>query len=261
LRSGKVGNFLPIGGNLLPSRVDHARQAWGMMGPMNDILGHLLSPFPLIMVLAGGIAIALIQQGLDALPAALGALKAFFCADPDKDRDGARAVLLRAEETAHTHDVSRIDRLRAHQPFLIQALTTLANAPDVDRFAFWAAQDISDRRARHERAIGFWNALADAAPAMGMAGTIIGLIGMFARMSDPATIGPAMALALIATFDGMILANVIAGPIAGRLARLSARELEWQREIADRMIGLARREGAASIEETPHRRRAAREVA
>ncbi len=54
--------------------------------------------------------------------------------------------------------------------------------------------------------------LADAAPAMGMAGTIIGLIGMFARMNDPATIGPAMALALIATFDGMILANVSGRP-------------------------------------------------
>jgi len=228
---------------------------------MNDILGHLLSPFPLIMVLAGATAIALVQQGFSALPIALGALKPLLTANPDEDRDGARAVLLRAEETAHTHDVSRIDRLRARQPFLIQALTTLANAPDVDRFAFWAAQDIADRRSRHERAIGFWNALADAAPAMGMAGTIIGLIGMFARMNDPATIGPAMALALIATFDGMILANAVAGPIAGRLARLSARELDWQREIADRMIALARREVAAKAEEQPHRRRAAREVA
>jgi chemotaxis protein MotA len=231
------------------------------MGPMNDILGHLLSPLPLLMVLAGATAIALIQQGLEALPAALGALKPLFAANPDEDRDGARAVLLRAEETAHTHDVSRIDRLRARQPFLIQALATLANAPDVDRFAFWAAQDIADRRARHERAIGFWNAIADAAPAMGMAGTIIGLIGMFARMSDPATIGPAMALALIATFDGMVLANALAGPIAARLARLSARELDWQREIADRMIALARREVAAKSDAPSHHRRGAREVA
>jgi chemotaxis protein MotA len=231
------------------------------MGPMNDILGHLFSPLPLLMVLAGATAIALIQQGLEALPAALGALKPLFTANPDEDRDGARAVLLRAEETAHTHDVSRIDRLRAHQPFLIQALTTLANAPDVDRFAFWAAQDIADRRARHERAIGFWNAIADAAPAMGMAGTIIGLIGMFSRMSDPSSIGPAMALALIATFDGMVLANAVAGPIAARLARLSARELDWQREIADRMIGLARREVATKTEQVqPHHRRG-REVA
>ncbi len=212
------------------------------MGPMSDIFGHLLTPLPMLMVLVGATLIALAQQGFGALSPALGALKPLFTADPDDDRDRARAVLLRAEETAHTHDVSRIDRLRAHQPFLIEALTTLANAPDVDRFAFWAAQELADRRARHDRAIGFWNAVADAAPAMGMAGTIIGLIGMFGQMSDPTAIGPAMALALIATFDGMVLANAIAGPIASRLARLSARELDWQREIADRMIALARRE-------------------
>ncbi len=71
-----------------------------------------------------------------------------------------------------------------------------------------------------------------------------------------------MALALIATFDGMMIANAVAGPIANRLSRLSARELEWQREIADRMIALARREAAAKAEETAQRRRGgAREVA
>jgi len=228
---------------------------------MTDILGHLLAPLPLIIVIAGATAIALMQQGLSALPGALGALTPLFASHPEEDRDGARAVLLRAEETAHSHDVSRIDRLRARQPFLAAALTTLANAPDVDRFAFWAAQAIADRRTRHEQAIGFWNAIADAAPAMGMAGTIIGLIGMFSRMSDPSTIGPSMALALMTTLDGMILANAIAGPIANRLARLSALELDWQREIADRLIALAKREAAAKADEQAPRRRGAREAA
>ncbi|MBO9575134.1 MAG: MotA/TolQ/ExbB proton channel family protein [Sphingobium sp.] len=209
---------------------------------MGGFLGHFFAPLPLLIVLVGAGFVALIQQGFAALPLALGALKPLFTARPDDDRDMARAVLLRAEEIAHNHDVSRVDRLRAHHPFMVQALTTLANAPDIDRFAFWAKQALADRRARHERAIGFWNALADAAPAMGMAGTIIGLVGMFARMSDPSTIGPSMALALITTLDGMILANVVAGPIAARLDQLSQRELGWQREIADRMTALGKRE-------------------
>lgn len=215
----------------------------------------------MLLVIGGATLIAIVQQGFDAFPAAIGALKPLFTARPDEDRDGARAVILRAEETAHTHDVSRIDRLRAHQPFLISALATMSNAPDAERFAFWAAQDIADRRDRHERAIGFWNAVADAAPAMGMVGTIVGLIGMFSRMNDPATIGPAMALALIATFQGMILANAIAGPIASRLARLSRHELEWQREIADRMIALAKRETPAQAEQQLPQRRSGRNAA
>ena len=77
---------------------------------------------------------------------------------------------------------------------------------------------------------------------MGMAGTILGLIGMFAGMRDPATIGPSMALALMTTLHGMVLANAVAGPIANRLAGLSERELAWQEALVDRMIVLARRE-------------------
>ena len=209
---------------------------------MGEVLSHFFAPLPLLIVLVGSVTIALVQQGFAALPMAFGALKPLFTANPDDDRDMARAVVLRAEDIAHNHDVSRVDRLRAHHPFMTEALATLANAPDTQRFAFWAKQALADRRARHERAIGFWNAIADAAPAMGMAGTIIGLVGMFARMSDPSSIGPSMALALITTLDGMILANAIAGPIANRLDQLSQREIRWQREIADRMIALGKRE-------------------
>ena len=88
-----------------------------------------------------------------------------------------------------------------------------------------------------------------------MAGTVIGLIGMFAAMDDPAALGPAMALALLTTFYGVVIANMIAAPIAARLADLSERELAWQREAADRMLAIARRENA------PLRRAAMREVA
>ena len=63
--------------------------------------------------------------------------------------------------------------------------------------------------------------MADAAPALGMAGTVIGLIGMFAAMDDPALMGPAMALAMLTTLYGLVLGAVLFGPIASRLERLS----------------------------------------
>jgi chemotaxis protein MotA len=189
---------------------------------MSEILAHVLAPIPLVAVILGAGLIALAQQGFAALSPALAALWPLVTARPETDRDAARAVLLRAEQVAHEHDVSRIDRLRARHVFLAEAL--------------------ADRHDRHQRAIGFWGAVADAAPAMGMAGTILGLIGMFARMDDPATIGPAMALALMTTLHGMILANAVAGPISARLADISRRELAWQREVADRLIAIARRE-------------------
>jgi chemotaxis protein MotA len=122
-------------------------------------------------------------------------------------------------------------------------------------FELWAAQALADRAQRHGAAHKAWLSIADAAPALGMAGTIIGLVGMFAAMDDPAALGPSMALALLTTFYGVVIANIIAAPIAARLADLSDRELAWQREVTDRMLAIARRENA------PVRRAAIREVA
>jgi len=208
---------------------------------MTEIFSQISAPIPLLLVLGGAILIALAQTGLAAFGPAFGALVPLLTAKPADDRDAARAVLFRAEEIAQAQGVARIDRLRAKHAFVAEALPKLANAPDVSHFSLWAQRDMADRRTRHARAIGFWNAVADAAPAMGMAGTILGLIGMFAKLSDPATIGPHMALALLTTLHGMILANMAAGPIANRLARLSEEELTWQGEIADALVAMAQR--------------------
>jgi len=222
---------------------------------LSDIFVHLLTPAPLLIVLVGAFAIATAQAGFATFGRALAALAPLMRARPDDDRDAARALLFRVEAIADLHGLARTDRLRARHPFVAQALNTLANAADVEHFSLWIGQAIADRRTRHQRVIAFWNACADAAPAMGMAGTIVGLIGMFAAMRDPAAIGPAMALALLTTLHGMILANMIAGPIANRLAGLSERELAWQAALADRMIAIARKENA------PIRRPGMREVA
>jgi len=230
---------LPAGGKLLPVAPD-----MGDAAALPAILVHLLTPAPLLIVLLGAALIAAAQVGLKTVPRAFAALVPLVRARPDEARDRARALLFKVEAVAQLRGLFRADRLPAAHPFVAQALNTLANSPDAEHFRYWIEQDIADRRARHERVIAFWNGCADAAPAMGMAGTIIGLIGMFAGMRDPAAIGPAMALALLTTLHGMILANMIAGPIAGRLASLSARELAWQQAFAARLVAIAGREDA-----------------
>lgn len=209
---------------------------------MTDIIGHILAPLPLLTVVLGAGVIALMQTGTDAAASAFVALRPLVRARPDEERDGARALFFKVEAIAELKGLTRTDRLKSGHPFVAQALNSMANASDVEHFSMWINQALNDRRMRHSRVIGFWNALADAAPAMGMAGTIVGLMGMFAGMRDPSSIGPSMALALMTTLHGMILANGIAGPIANRLACLSERELAWQQAFADRMIAIASRE-------------------
>lgn len=77
---------------------------------------------------------------------------------------------------------------------------------------------------RHEQGGNIFKAIGEVAPAMGMIGTLIGLVQMMANMDDPKKIGPAMAVALLTTLYGAIIANTIALPIADKLAIRSAEE-------------------------------------
>ena len=72
-------------------------------------------------------------------------------------------------------------------------------------------------KSRHTNAAMMWRSWADIAPAMGMIGTLVGLVGMLQNMSDPKAIGPAMAIALLTTLYGAFFANVLAKPIAEKL--------------------------------------------
>ncbi|CAM8627251.1 MULTISPECIES: MotA/TolQ/ExbB proton channel family protein [Sphingobium] len=222
---------------------------------MIAIIGHLFDPWTLAAMLGGIALVALFQNGGGEMARAVAALHPLMTADPARDRDAARAAMLKIDQVAQLRGLSCTDRVKTDNIFLTEAARKLANSERADMFELWVAQTLADRGQRHGAVHKAWLSIADAAPALGMAGTIIGLIGMFAAMDDPAALGPAMALALLTTFYGVVIANIIAAPIAARLSDLSERELAWQREVADRMLAIARRENA------PLRRAAIREVA
>jgi chemotaxis protein MotA len=85
-------------------------------------------------------------------------------------------------------------------------------------------KDINMTIDRHERGQAIFKAIGDVAPAMGMIGTLIGLVQMLSAMDDPKAIGPAMAVALLTTLYGAIIANAFALPIADKLAHRSQEE-------------------------------------
>jgi chemotaxis protein MotA len=98
------------------------------------------------------------------------------------------------------------------------------------------------RAERHRIVVECWTGVAETAPAMGMIGTLIGLVAMFTRMSDPQAIGAAMAVALLATLYGALLANLIAMPIAARLRTAARAELLERERLVAPLAALAERE-------------------
>ncbi len=113
---------------------------------------------------------------------------------------------------------AHIDDLENH-PFLSDTLQMVADgftANDIDRLTH---QEIDGMVDRYRRAAGMLRRASEIAPAMGLIGTLIGLVQMLVALDDPGSIGPAMALALITTFYGAIMGSVVLAPLAAKLER------------------------------------------
>lgn len=207
-----------------------------------DQIGSFFHPLSLLIVFGGAFAVAALRSTATDMARAFAALGPLVRARPEEDAAAAIRAANAVEAITQLKGIACADRVETAGRFLRRAAFQLANATSAERFALWARAEIADRRRRHRAACAFWSAAADTAPAMGMIGTIIGLVGMFMHMADPAGIGPSMALALLTTLYGIILSSVIAGPIASRLESLSEAELAWQARVLERFEMLAHSE-------------------
>lgn len=89
-------------------------------------------------------------------------------------------------------------------------------APEVERIMQSELQATIERQIR---TVGVLRKAAEISPAMGLIGTLVGLVQMLGNLEDPSTIGPSMAVALLTTFYGAILANLVFTPLASKLER------------------------------------------
>jgi chemotaxis protein MotA len=105
---------------------------------------------------------------------------------------------------------------------------------------------------RHRLGAEILNSMATFFPAMGLIGTLIGLIQMLKTMEDPSTIGPAMALALITTFYGAVGANLVCLPMAGKLRKRSQEETLIKEMVISGIIAIANGENPRIVEQKLH---------
>ena len=105
-------------------------------------------------------------------------------------------------------------------PFLKQGIDLCIDGHPPEVVTSMLEREIDLNLERQDMGIKMFVAIGDAAPAMGMIGTLIGLVQMLANMDDPKTIGPAMAVALLTTLYGAVIANCVAIPIAEKLKNI-----------------------------------------
>ena len=113
-------------------------------------------------------------------------------------------------------------------PFIVRGIQMAVDGTDPELIEQVMNNDLENLAERHDSGKALLDTIGKYAPAFGMVGTLVGLVIMLKNMDDPAAIGPGMAVALLTTMYGAIIANAIALPMADRLGRRSAEEILYR---------------------------------
>jgi len=147
-----------------------------------------------------------------------------------------------------TLDLQHHKAMLKKHPFLQRAATMLADGAPHHEIESVLSSQISAMRERHQQSQSVLRKAAETAPAMGLIGTLIGLVQMLGGLNDPTTIGPAMALALLTTLYGAILAYMVFGPLAAKLERNSRTEALVQSIFMKTMVSIGKQENPRRLE-------------
>ncbi len=125
------------------------------------------------------------------------------------------------------------DNMTFDEPFLKKATDMLLDGHDKTSIDEALTKEMVLSIERNNMSIKVMNSFAEIAPAMGMVGTLIGLVAMLVDLSNPETLGPSMAVALITTLYGAIIAFAFASPIATKLDQHNKELFQYQSLIKD----------------------------
>lgn len=204
---------------------------------MSGELGMFVDGPSLVIVVGGTIFAVMAKFGLGQfLSAGKVAAKSFVVKNPDPS-DLIGEVVTLADE-ARKGGLLSLEGKEVSNDFLKRGIQLLVDGHDPDVVKALLAKDKNQTVERHVRGATLFSAMADVAPAMGMIGTLVGLVAMLANMDDPKAIGPAMAVALLTTLYGAVIANCIAGPIADKLKLRSAEEALVKSLVIDALLAI-----------------------
>lgn len=179
---------------------------------------------PSVLIVIGGSIGATLYRST--LPEFLGFTKVMgkcFGGYPDQP-DTLIVQLAELGTIARKDGMIALEGQEINNKFLAKAVSMLVDGTDGKLIRTSLERENDQMKSRHSAGAGFFEAWAEIAPAMGMIGTLVGLVLMLGNMSDPKSIGPAMAVALLTTLYGAILANVVLIPCAMKLKTKSSME-------------------------------------
>ena len=133
--------------------------------------------------------------------------------------------------------------------FLKTALQLTVDAQESNEIRRILETEMRSSTEKASRAIHVFEAMGSYAPAMGLIGTLLGLINMLGALEDPATVGPSMALALNTTLYGAVMANMVFLPVAGKLRNRSEEDAVVKAITIEGVLSLGKQENSIVVEQ------------
>jgi len=144
--------------------------------------------------------------------------------------------------------LSNYDKELSKDPFLKNAMQMAVDGYEADQIERLLVNEVETLNERHKRSASIARRASEVAPAMGLIGTLVGLVQMLADLENPETIGPAMAVALLTTFYGAILGTIVMAPLAVKLEKNTADETLIKTLITITATSIARQDNPRSLE-------------
>ena len=222
----------------------------GFLGAVGMIAGAMISSggigafidTPSLLIVVGGTFFAVMYTA--PLPVFLGSFGTM-----------AKAFLPPVKKMVELAGIARKDGMMALEgqevpdKFFAKGLQMLVDGADEAKLTTQLTQEIKAMKMRHEANQGVVKSWIDIGPAMGMIGTLVGLVAMLGNMADPKAIGPAMAVALLTTLYGAFIANVVFMPMLIKLEGFTTYETVYREMVVAGLRNIARGESPRNIQD------------
>lgn len=213
-----------------------------------DVAGFI-NPPSILIVIGGTFAITTVSFTIPEIMRAQGIVARMLVFKLPNASEEAKSMVELAQK-ARVNGILNIqaDINALNDTYVQQGLMLAIDGVNPEAVATIMEDDTESMMERHERTISILRRSAELAPAMGLIGTLIGLVQMLGNLSDPSAIGPAMAVALLTTLYGAILANMVFTPLASKMEKNSRAEVELRRIYATTVQSVAKQENPRQLE-------------
>ncbi|GAB4179538.1 MAG: motility protein A [Calditrichia bacterium] len=202
-------------------------------------LGGFINIPSVFVVVGGTIMATLVQVPLNDMLNLMGVIRRTLFSESTDPKEMITMLVKFAEEARRDGLLALEKHVKEiNDPFIKSGLQLAIDGTEPELLRDILEKELQNMEDRHKDGQGILEAMGTFAPAFGMIGTLIGLVQMLRTMSDPSSIGPSMAVALITTLYGAVLANLIFLPMGGKLKKRSKEEISIKEMVIEGILSI-----------------------